>query len=273
VAWICHGEVIETLVANRLTAPAPLVRVQERATAMAVKEAYGIEPHLLNDDRIARPLDAVAPQLDAIVGGVGAAVIGELGVVVARLHWDMTSISLHAAYPGPDGEYPAPRWGHPKDRWPPRGCRRGCSPRCARGGHRGRPCRRTGGGQADGRAGNLPGAGGWRDRPAQAPQQRPGGAPAPGPGVLLGECRRPDQGEGAESWPRPPASELDKLVRTAGTRFHPTEEDVAARVQAIAAERRIGKYPAHCHHRRPGSFEGYAGWPNRQPDVPLREAQ
>src|SRR5712691_8034469 len=38
------------------------------------------------------------------------------------------------------------------------------------------------------------------------------------------------------------ATELDKLVRTAGTRFHPTEEAVAARVQAIAAKRRAGRY-------------------------------
>ena len=38
------------------------------------------------------------------------------------------------------------------------------------------------------------------------------------------------------------AGELDKLVRTAGTRFHPTEDAVAARVQAIAAKRRAGKY-------------------------------
>ena len=88
VAWISHGEVIEALVANRLTAPAPMVRVQEWAAAMAVEEAYGIEPDLLNDDRIARALDAVAPQLDEITGGVGAAAITEFGVDVARLHWD-----------------------------------------------------------------------------------------------------------------------------------------------------------------------------------------
>src|SRR5712692_7478326 len=63
VAWI--SQVIEALVASRLTAPAPMLRVQERAAAMAVEEAYGIAPELLNDDRIARALDAVAPQLDA----------------------------------------------------------------------------------------------------------------------------------------------------------------------------------------------------------------
>lgn len=118
VAWISHGEVIEALVANRLTAPAPMVRVQEWAAAMAVDEAYGIAPELLNDDRIARALDAVAPCLDEITGSVGAAAITEFGVDVSRLHWDLTSISLYGAYPEADEEYPAPRWGHPKDRRP-----------------------------------------------------------------------------------------------------------------------------------------------------------
>ena len=118
VAWITHGEVIEALVANRLTAPAPMLRVQDWAAAMAVEEAYGIAPELLNDDRIARALDAVAPQLDAITGGVGAAAVTEFGVDVSRLHWDLTSISLYGAYPEVDEEYPAPRWGHPKDRRP-----------------------------------------------------------------------------------------------------------------------------------------------------------
>ena len=56
-----------------------------------------------------RALDAVTPQLDAIVGGVGATAISEFGVDVARLHWDMISISLYGAYPDPDGEYPAPQ--------------------------------------------------------------------------------------------------------------------------------------------------------------------
>ena len=38
------------------------------------------------------------------------------------------------------------------------------------------------------------------------------------------------------------AAELDRLVRTAGTRFHPTGDAVAARVQAIAVKRRAGEY-------------------------------
>jgi hypothetical protein len=46
LAWITHGEVIEALIANRLTAPAPMLRVTDWAAAMAVEEAYGIAPEL-----------------------------------------------------------------------------------------------------------------------------------------------------------------------------------------------------------------------------------
>ena len=65
-----------------------------------------------------RALDAVAPQLEAIVGSVGARAISRFGLEVARLHWDMTSISLYGAYEDPDTDHPAPRFGHPKDRRP-----------------------------------------------------------------------------------------------------------------------------------------------------------
>ena len=320
VAWISHGEVIEALVANRLTAPAPLVRVQEWAAAMAVEEAYGIEPHLLNDDRIARALDAVAPQLDAIAGGVGAAAISEFGVDVARLHWDMTSISLYGAYPDPDGEYPAPRWGHPKDRRPDL---KQIQTGLAVSGDGGIPVFHR---AYDGGAGEVaqvtgamtalkqiagprrfllvgdsklisytnaaamnaqgvgfvaplaasrvpaglfaalpPGAGTEVDYVAGRDAGKPaaargiyrvaedGGMDLPGPRKATRWCTC------AGSWctPRrtPPAqakaralklakaaAELDKLVRTAGTRFHPTADAVTARVQAISAQRRAGKY-------------------------------
>jgi hypothetical protein len=72
---------------------------------------FGIPPEALNDDRIGRALDAIAPKLDAIVGSVGAEAIAAFGLQVARLHWDMTSISL-------SGVYEDPRFGHPKDRRP-----------------------------------------------------------------------------------------------------------------------------------------------------------
>jgi hypothetical protein len=62
VALLRHGQVIEALVANRLTSPAPLLRVTDWARAWAVEETLGIDPAALNDDPIARALDAIAPE-------------------------------------------------------------------------------------------------------------------------------------------------------------------------------------------------------------------
>jgi transposase len=67
-AYATHGQVIEVLVANRLTAPAPLWRVGDWARDWAVEKVFGIESELLNDDRLGRALDAIAPHLQEITG-------------------------------------------------------------------------------------------------------------------------------------------------------------------------------------------------------------
>jgi hypothetical protein len=118
VAIVSHGQVIEALIANRLTSPAPMWRVADWAQEWAVEQALGTAAAALNDDRIARALDAIAPELDRIVGSVGAQAIAAFGLDVARLHWDMTSISLYGAYEHTDPDHPAPKFGHPKDRRP-----------------------------------------------------------------------------------------------------------------------------------------------------------
>jgi hypothetical protein len=118
LAHLTHGQVIEVLVANRLTSPAPLVRVTDWAREWAVEEVFGVDPAMVNDDRIGRALDAIAPELDRIVGSVGAQAIAAFGIDVSRCHWDMTSISLYGAYGQADTDHPAPRFGHPKDRRP-----------------------------------------------------------------------------------------------------------------------------------------------------------
>lgn len=117
-ADLTHGQVIEVLVANRLTSPMPLQRVHEWAGAWAVEEVFGTEAGLLNDDRLARALDAIAPHLEAISGTVAATAISEFGIDVARIHWDMTSMSVHGAYPAEEQDpgYPQIKHGHPKDR-------------------------------------------------------------------------------------------------------------------------------------------------------------
>jgi transposase len=118
VAIATHGQVIEALVANRLTSPTPLLHVEDWARTWAVPEVLGIDAETLNDDRVGRALDAIAPQLDAIVGSVGAFAISSFGIDVSRLHWDMTSISLYGAYEDAAEEFAQPRWGKPKDRRP-----------------------------------------------------------------------------------------------------------------------------------------------------------
>jgi transposase len=118
VAGLTHGQVIEVLVANRLTSPSPLVHVRSWARDWAVGEALGVEPELLNDDRIGRALDAIAPHLDRIAGSVGVAAIEAFGIDVTRMHWDMTSISMHGEYEQHEEGFPAPKFGHPKDRRP-----------------------------------------------------------------------------------------------------------------------------------------------------------
>ncbi|MDQ2875859.1 MAG: DUF4277 domain-containing protein [Actinomycetota bacterium] len=98
LAELTHGQVIEALVASRLTCPAPLVHIQSWARDWAVGETLGVEPGLLNDDRIGRALDAIAPHPGQIAGSVGVRAIEAFGIDVTRLHWDMTSISVHGEY-------------------------------------------------------------------------------------------------------------------------------------------------------------------------------
>ncbi|HET6954026.1 MAG TPA: IS1634 family transposase [Acidimicrobiales bacterium] len=116
LALVSHGQVIEALIANRLTHPRAMVAVADWARDWAVEEVFGIPADVLNDDRLGRALDAIAPQVDHLVGSVGAKAIDEFGIDVTRMHWDMTSISLYGAYDNSDEDYPAPAYGHPKDR-------------------------------------------------------------------------------------------------------------------------------------------------------------
>lgn len=117
-ADLTHGQVVEVLIANRLTSPMPLQRVHEWAAAWAAEEVFGTEAGLLNDDRLARALDAIAPQLAAISGTAAATAIAEFGIDVAKIHWDMTSMSVFGAYPDDkqDPDFPQIKYGHPKDR-------------------------------------------------------------------------------------------------------------------------------------------------------------
>jgi transposase len=118
VALLTHGQVIEALIANRLTSPTPMIHIGSWAREFAVAQVLGLDPDLLNDDRIARALDALAPVAEQVTGSIGAAAIACFGIDVSQIHWDMTSISLHGDYAEVDDDFPQPKFGHPKDRRP-----------------------------------------------------------------------------------------------------------------------------------------------------------
>ena len=77
-AKLTHGEVIAALVANRLSAPAPLYDVAGWASSAAVAELFGVPAGLLNDDRLGRALEALAPVAERVRGEVALAAASRL---------------------------------------------------------------------------------------------------------------------------------------------------------------------------------------------------
>jgi transposase len=110
------GQVVEALIANRLTSPSPMVGVVDWARDFAVEEVYGIPAGALNDDKVIRTLDAVAEVRERLASEVAMAAIDAFGIDVSRIHWDMTSMSLYGDYDAVYEAYPIPDYGHPKDR-------------------------------------------------------------------------------------------------------------------------------------------------------------
>jgi transposase len=99
-AQLTHGEVVAALVANRLSAPAPLYDIAGWASSAAVHELLGVPGMLLHDDRLGRALEAFAPVAETVRGAVMLAAIEAFGADVARLHLDLTTLTVAGAYTG-----------------------------------------------------------------------------------------------------------------------------------------------------------------------------
>jgi Domain of unknown function (DUF4277)/Transposase DDE domain len=99
-AMLTHGEVIAALVANRLCAPAPLYDVAGWASSAALAELFGVPAGLLNDDRLGRALDALAPVAEQIRGELALAAAARCGADLSRLHLDMTAVRFTGGYQG-----------------------------------------------------------------------------------------------------------------------------------------------------------------------------
>ena len=92
------GDVIHLLVANRISSPQPLLHVSEWAEYRGTEFLLGTPAHLLNDDRLARALDAVFSKRWNILAEVALHVAKEFRVSLAKVHYDPTSFHFTGEY-------------------------------------------------------------------------------------------------------------------------------------------------------------------------------
>lgn len=98
-AYLSHGEVIAALVANRLSAPSPLYDVAGWASSAAMAELFETPAALLNDDRLGRALEVLAPVAEDVRAALCLAAIERFeGVDASRLHLDLTTVRFAGAY-------------------------------------------------------------------------------------------------------------------------------------------------------------------------------
>lgn len=97
-AQLTHGEVICALVANRLSAPSPLYDVAGWGSSAALAELFDIPAMLLNDDRLGRALDALAPVAEQVRGELALAAARTGGADLSRLHLDLTAVRFAGTY-------------------------------------------------------------------------------------------------------------------------------------------------------------------------------
>lgn len=117
---IDHGEALAALVHNILDSPAPLYRIAAWAEPVA-PQAFAFTPDQkasLNDDRIARMLDALVSERGrGIWFRLALRIIKQFKIATARMHHDTTTVTFHGQY---RGSVVAPRitHGHNKDHRP-----------------------------------------------------------------------------------------------------------------------------------------------------------
>lgn len=103
---LTHGQVVEALIANRLTSPLPLYEIEGWAEVFAVEEVFGIRPKQLNDDCLGAALDALAPQVEGMRGSVGLQAISEFGLDARKLHWDLSDLIFEGDYEHQKEDFP-----------------------------------------------------------------------------------------------------------------------------------------------------------------------
>jgi transposase len=112
-AHLSHGQVAVAIIANRLTQPRAMYRLLDWAKKWGVQPLFGIDEGALNDDRLGRCLDALAPNIDVIQGTVAATAVAQFALDLSQMHWDLTSVVVQGEYPPEEQQpgYPQPAYG------------------------------------------------------------------------------------------------------------------------------------------------------------------
>jgi len=98
---ISEGMVMTALVINRLLAPCSLHQVAEWVKRTGLHLLLGIpDPELLNYDRLADTLQAVAVHWSSIAAEVTLNAVEQFGLTVETVHYDLTSVCFCGQYEG-----------------------------------------------------------------------------------------------------------------------------------------------------------------------------
>jgi transposase len=112
VADYTHGQMVEILIANRLTSPHPLYRFDLWADEFGAAELFGLDSSKLNDDRLGRTLDATAMAIDEIQVELAMRAVNSFGLSINQAHLDITSFMFEGAHQNGDPEFPLPKRGY-----------------------------------------------------------------------------------------------------------------------------------------------------------------
>jgi hypothetical protein len=93
-----HGQVLRLLLMARLSQPTALVNVGQWAAKTGADILSNIPVDKINDDRLARSLDAFFDQRHSILGSVTAKALQVTGLSLERMHFDPTHLPLSGAY-------------------------------------------------------------------------------------------------------------------------------------------------------------------------------
>jgi transposase len=99
------GDVVHALVANRICSPEPLLHVADWAEDSGAEFLLGTPASALNDDRLARALDAVFPVRWNILADVALHAAKRFKISLSKLHYDPTSFHFTGEY---DHQSPSP---------------------------------------------------------------------------------------------------------------------------------------------------------------------